>query len=79
MSAPQQGRQSPEPERQSHEQAGKTAEPNNQGAAPSLDHAKDASDEQKAGLSSNPTGPLDKAAELKTSKGPGNDSGNEAK
>ncbi|GAB7350576.1 hypothetical protein MBLNU459_g1152t1 [Dothideomycetes sp. NU459] len=68
MSAPNAGRQSPEPETQSNAQAGKTASPNDQGAAPTSDHAKDASVEQLKGLSSNPTGPLDKAAEEKTSK-----------
>lgn len=68
MSAPNQGRQSPEPETQSNAQAGKTANPNDQGGAPSSDHAGDASAEQLKNLSSNPTGPLDKAAEEKTSK-----------
>jgi hypothetical protein len=69
MSAPNPGRQSPDPERQTgtqlHEPVGK---PNDQGAAPSLDHAKDASEQQKDKLPSNPTGVLEKAAEEKTSK-----------
>jgi len=68
MSAPNAGRQSPEPETQSHGQVGKTAEPNDQGAAPSSDHAKDASVKQLAGLESNPKGPLDDEADKKTSK-----------
>lgn len=69
MSAPNQGRQSPEPENTSHSQTGTTAKnPNQQGGAPSLEHSQEASDEQKKGLASNPTGPLDKAAEEKTSK-----------
>jgi len=68
MSAPQAGRQSPDPENQSNAQQGSTANPNQQGAAPSQEHAKEASDDQKKGLSSNPEGPLDKAAEEKTSK-----------
>ena len=71
MSAPYQGRQSPEPERQTGGQLHEppASNPNEQGAAPSLDHAKDASEQQKANLPSNPTGPLEKAAEEKTSKG----------
>lgn len=40
-----------------------------------MDHAKDKSEEQKkAGLSSNPGGPLEKAADEKTAKGQGNES-----
>jgi hypothetical protein len=67
MSAPNAGRQSPEPESQSGAQqqdvpaSGKTKA----NAAPSDDHAKDKSDEDKSGLSSNPTHPLQKAAEEK--------------
>ncbi|KAF2236112.1 hypothetical protein EV356DRAFT_498962 [Viridothelium virens] len=70
MSAPNQGRQSPDPERQTGGQLhDPQAKPNELGAAPSQDHAKDASEQQKANLPSNPTGPLEKAAEEKTSKG----------
>lgn len=69
MSAPNAGRQSPEPENQSGAQSGATTTNiNQQGGAPSQEHAKEASDDQKSGLSSNPTHPLDKAAEDKTSK-----------
>lgn len=70
MSAPNQGRQSPDPERQTGAQLHEpvATQPNEQGGAPSLDHAKDTSEQQKANLPSNPTGPLEKAAEEKTSK-----------
>lgn len=68
MSAPNQGRQSPEPERQSHAQQGTAAKPNDQGAAPSQDHAAEASKEQLKGLESNPTGVLEAEAKKKTSK-----------
>lgn len=69
MSAPNQGRQSPEPENQSEAQSGSTAtNANEQGAAPSMEHAQEASKKQLDSLPSNPTGPLDKAAEEKTSK-----------
>ncbi|THX78417.1 hypothetical protein D6D04_05782 [Aureobasidium pullulans] len=69
MSAPNAGRQSPEPENQSSkQQAAPTAgNPNQQGAEPN-EGSKQASDNQKDGLSSNPTGPLDQAAKDKTSK-----------
>lgn len=75
MSAPNQGRQSPDPENQAPKQAtAQQANPNQQGAAPSQDHAKDKSEQQKSeGLSSNPTGPMDHAAEEKTKKGQGNE------
>ena len=70
MSAPNQGRQSPDPESQTGGQLHEpVSQPGNQGAAPSLDHAKDASEEHKATLESNPVAPLDKAAAEKTSKG----------
>ncbi|PVH98687.1 hypothetical protein DM02DRAFT_643461 [Periconia macrospinosa] len=69
MSAPNAGRQSPEPSDQSGKQTGATTTNiNQQGGAPSQEHAKEASDEQKSGLSSNPTHPLEKYAEEKTSK-----------
>ena len=68
MSAPNAGRQSPDPEHQTKAQQGKMAQPNDQGGAPSQEYAKEASDEQKKGLSSNPGGPLDQAALDKTSK-----------
>ncbi|KAJ9621316.1 hypothetical protein H2203_007368 [Taxawa tesnikishii (nom. ined.)] len=68
MSAPNEGRQSPEPEQQSNKQTGQTADPNAQGAAPSETHAQEASKEQLKNLPSNPEPPLAKAAEEKTSK-----------
>lgn len=69
MSAPNAGRQSPEPERQTGaQQQDPNSNPNNQGAAPSSEHAQDASKEQLKNMSSNPVGVLDKAAEEKTSK-----------
>jgi hypothetical protein len=70
MSAPNQGRQSPEPERQSDAQAGQTSgNVNDQGGADSFKgDAKEASKETKSGLSSNPEHPLAKHAEETTSK-----------
>jgi hypothetical protein len=68
MSAPQQGRQSPEPEQQSHAQSGATSgNVNDQGQAPEGGAAK-ASEDQLKNLESNPKGPLDDAAKAKTSK-----------
>ncbi|KAF2226357.1 hypothetical protein BDZ85DRAFT_256024 [Elsinoe ampelina] len=70
MSAPNQGRQSPEPERQSDAQINPHgSKPNEQGGAPSLEHGKEQSDKQKSDtLPSNPKGPLEDAAKEKTSK-----------
>ena len=68
MSAPNQGRQSPEPEEQSHGQVG-APEDGKIDAAPSGTHAKETSDEHKESvLSSNPEGPLEGAAHEKVSK-----------
>ncbi|KAI9660083.1 MAG: hypothetical protein M1821_001435 [Bathelium mastoideum] len=67
MSAPNQGRQSPEPERQTGGQLHDP--PSNPTSQDAAGHTKDASDQQKEGLSSNPTGPLEQAAKDKTSKG----------
>lgn len=68
MSAPNAGRQSPEPEKQSHGQVG-TVEGGKIDAAPSGTHAQEASDDQKENtLSSNPEGPMEGAAHEKTSK-----------
>lgn len=70
MSAPNAGRQSPDPERQTGAQqqdatgSGKAA-PN---AAPSDDFSKDKSEENKSSLDSNPTHPLEQAAKDKVSK-----------
>ncbi|KAH7139231.1 hypothetical protein B0J11DRAFT_516377 [Dendryphion nanum] len=70
MSAPNAGRQSPDPENQSgdQQQAPTASNPNDQGADPSQGSAKDASEEQKSGLSSNPTPALAKHSEETTSK-----------
>lgn len=68
MSAPNAGRQSPEPEKQSDAQAGQTTgNVNDQGAGPKQG-AQQASSETKSGLSSNPEHPLAKHAEETTSK-----------
>ncbi|KAF2167260.1 hypothetical protein M409DRAFT_22687 [Zasmidium cellare ATCC 36951] len=69
MSAPNEGRQSPEPERQSDSQLHQpsSSNPNQQGGQPG-DKAADASKDQLSNLSSNPGGPLDKEAEKKTAK-----------
>ncbi|GAM88065.1 hypothetical protein ANO11243_060950 [Dothideomycetidae sp. 11243] len=70
MSAPNQGRQSPDPENQTGAQQQKppASNPNEQGAAPSAEHGKERSDEQKDQLESNPKGPLEDAAKEKTAK-----------
>jgi hypothetical protein len=76
MSAPNQGRQSPEPERQSGAQAGSTASnPNDQGVAGSAEESKDQSKDTLKNLESNPKGPLEDKAADAASKGPGNASG----
>jgi hypothetical protein len=68
MSAPNAGRQSPEPEKQSDAQAGKTTgNANDQGAGPQKGSEK-ASDDTKGGLPSNPEHVLAKHAEDTTSK-----------
>jgi hypothetical protein len=68
MSAPNAGRQSPEPERQSEAQSGQTSDNvNKQGGAPE-EGAEKASDNTKDALSSNPSHPLEKHAEETTSK-----------
>ncbi|KAF2107941.1 hypothetical protein BDV96DRAFT_292255 [Lophiotrema nucula] len=69
MSAPNAGRQSPEPENQSEGQSGTMAgKPNDQGAGPTDSNAQVESNDQKSKLASNPTHPLEKFAEEKTSK-----------
>jgi hypothetical protein len=69
MSAPNAGRQSPEPENQSNAQSGSTTtNVNDQGGAPKEGNAQENSDDTKGALSSNPTHPLEKHAEEKTSK-----------
>ncbi|KAL9129105.1 MAG: hypothetical protein Q9217_002348 [Psora testacea] len=68
MSAPNAGRQSPEPEKQSNQQVG-APESGQVDAAPSDTHAKDASEDTKQNtLSSNPEGPMEGAAHEKVSK-----------
>lgn len=68
MSAPNPGRQSPDPSKQSNAQTG-APESGQIDAAPSKDHAKDASEDQKQNtLSSNPVGPMEDAAHEKVSK-----------
>jgi hypothetical protein len=69
MTAPNPGRQSPDPEHQTDAQQGAMAtNVNNQGGAPSQEYAKEASDDQKLNLASNPTHPLAKHSEETTSK-----------
>ena len=73
MSAPNQGRQSPEPERQSGAQTGSTASnPNEQGVAGNSSETKDSSESSLKNLSSNPKGPMDDKAAAAASKGTGN-------
>ena len=68
MSAPLQGRQSPEPERQDNSQVG-APESGKIDADPSGTYAKESSEDTKhEGLSSNPGGPLEDAAGEKTTK-----------
>jgi hypothetical protein len=72
MSAPQQGRQSPEPETQTGAQQ-KDAPSSVSGTLSSGGEqlegkAKDAQENVRGGLESNPTHPLEKFAEEKTSK-----------
>lgn len=62
------GRQSPPPPDQSDAQTGASSS-GNADAAPSAEHAKEASDDAKENvLSSNPEGPLEGAAQEKISK-----------
>ncbi|KAI9793217.1 MAG: hypothetical protein M1816_000638 [Peltula sp. TS41687] len=63
MSAPAQGRNSPEPSDQSDAQQQGVPASGKADAAPSDTHAKEVSDESKTvGLESNPTGPMEQAA-----------------
>ena len=76
MSAPNQGRQSPEPERQSGAQTGSTSNnPNDQGVAGSAEDTKNSSEDTLKNLGSNPKGPLDDHAKAARAKGTGNESG----
>jgi len=67
MSAPNQGRQSPEPETQTGAQQ---QDPMTQGKAGAAkeNFSKDQSEDTKSGLESNPTHPLQQAADDKISK-----------
>ncbi|KAK4695687.1 hypothetical protein P7C71_g2114, partial [Lecanoromycetidae sp. Uapishka_2] len=68
MSAPNAGRQSPEPEKQSHEQTG-IPESGQIDAASSKEAAKESSEDSKHNvLESNPVGPMEDAAHEKVSK-----------
>lgn len=68
MSAPNPGRQSPDPSRQSGAQAGQISDNvNEQGAGPK-EGAEKASDNTKDSLSSNPSHPLKEHSEEVTSK-----------
>ena len=70
MSAPNAGRQSPDPERQSGAQQGTTAKnPNDQGMADSAQQTADQSKETLKNLESNPKHVLQDEAEKKTTKG----------
>ncbi len=66
MSAPNAGRQSPEPERQSGAQSKDT--PAGSGKMDEKKGEGEEKEDQTAGLSSNPTHPLEEEAEKKTSK-----------
>lgn len=68
MSAPNAGRQSPEPEKSSHAQTGAPGS-GQIDAAPSKEAAKESSEESKHNvLESNPVGPMEDAAHEKVSK-----------
>lgn len=70
MSAPNQGRQSPEPERQSDsQQAPMAGNPNDQGQAKSAEEPKESSNEMLKNLESNPKHTLEDAAAEKVTKG----------
>ncbi len=69
MSAPNEGRQSPEPEQQSDKQVNMPASnPNKQGQAPHEDHPADASADKLKNLEINPKHILDDKAEGKSGK-----------
>ncbi|EUC37806.1 hypothetical protein COCVIDRAFT_114232 [Bipolaris victoriae FI3] len=68
MSAPNAGRQSPDPERQSGAQAGQISDNVNQQGAGPKEGAEKSSDNTKDTLSSNPEHPLKEHSEETTSK-----------
>ncbi|MCJ1259028.1 hypothetical protein MMC24_006862 [Lignoscripta atroalba] len=67
MSAPNAGRQSPDPERQSDKQGGQQAS-GKVDAAPSNEFAKKSSEDTLSNLESNPKGAYEDAAQEKVSK-----------
>lgn len=74
MSAPKQGRQSPDPETQDPKQGtASQSNPNDQGAAPSGSKSEDKSKDQLSGMASNPKDVMGQKADEKTTKGAGND------
>jgi hypothetical protein len=68
MSAPNQGRQSPEPASQTEAQIGTMANPDNQGATQSYDNGKKTSEQWLKALESNPKGPVEEHAAATRSK-----------
>ena len=66
MSAPNEGRQSPQPERQSESQQAPPAEPRKEDGSTASGNSAGHNDASK--LESNPEHPLEKEAERKTSK-----------
>lgn len=68
MSAPNAGRQSPEPEKQTEAQSGSTSTNTNDQGGGVKGGSEQSSDNTKGGLESNPTHPLAKHAEETTSK-----------
>jgi len=68
MSAPNAGRQSPEPETQSGAQGKDPMSDGKVDDTPKDDFAKGESEDTKGGLESNPTHPLQQAADDKVSK-----------
>ncbi|KAK3705482.1 hypothetical protein LTR37_013299 [Vermiconidia calcicola] len=74
MSAPNEGRQSPDPENQTNRQQASTAgNPNEQGQASSNEAPADDSTSTLKGLESNPKHALQDAADAKTAKGTSSD------
>ncbi|KAI9719793.1 MAG: hypothetical protein M1812_003281 [Candelaria pacifica] len=69
MSAPNAGRQSPDPSKQDSKQGASLPGSGKANAAPSAEFAKEKSDDAKESvLESNPKGPLEDAAKAKVSK-----------
>lgn len=68
MSAPNAGRQSPDPERQSHSQQSTATKPNDQGQADSNEQPAEQSKDKLKDLESNPKHVLAEEAEKKSAK-----------